>query len=74
MTNAVAATSTAASTAETRRTQAARSNGASYAEFQAAAAKDSDKTTSSNNCVDVSRRARFTARFCSSARRVSCSR
>jgi len=49
MTNAVAATSTAASTAETRRTQAARSNGASYAEFQAAAAKDSDKTTSSDS-------------------------
>ena len=48
MTNAVAATSTAASTAETRRTQAARSNGASYAEFQAAAAKDSDKTKSSD--------------------------
>jgi len=48
MTNVVAATSTAASTAETRRTQAARSNGASYAESQAAAAKDSDKTKSSD--------------------------
>ena len=49
MTNAVAATSTAASTAETRRTPAARSKGASYAEFQAAAAKDSDKTKPSDS-------------------------
>ena len=49
MTNAVAATSTAASTAETRRTPASRSKGASYAEFQAAAAKDSDKTKSSDS-------------------------
>ena len=49
MTNAVAATSTAAPTAETQRTQANRSNGASYAQFQAAAAKDSDKTKSSDS-------------------------
>ena len=49
MTNAVAATSTAATTAETQRTQADRSNGASYAQFQAAAAKDSDKTKSSDS-------------------------
>jgi len=49
MTNAVAATSTAASTAETRRTPVARSKGASYAEVQAAAAKDSDKTKSSDS-------------------------
>ena len=48
MTNAVAAQSTAATTADTQRTQAARSNGTSYAEFQAAAAKDSDKTKSSD--------------------------
>jgi len=49
MTNAVAATSTAATTAETQRTQANRSNGASYAQFHAAAAKDSDKTKSSDS-------------------------
>ena len=49
MTNAVAATSTAAPTAETQRTQANRSNGASYAQFQAAAGKDSDKTKSSDS-------------------------
>ena len=49
MTNAVAATSTAATTAETQRTQADRSNGASYAQFQAAAAKDADKTKSSDS-------------------------
>ena len=49
MTNAVAATSTAATTAETQRTQANRSNGASYAQFQAAAAKDSDTTKSSDS-------------------------
>jgi hypothetical protein len=46
MTHAVAATSTAATTAETQRTRAGRTDGASYAEFQAAAAKGSDKTSS----------------------------
>ena len=44
MTHAVAATSTAATTAETQRTRAGRTDGASYAEFQAAAAKGSGTT------------------------------
>jgi hypothetical protein len=48
MTHAVAATSAPATTAETQRTRAGRTDGASYAEFQAAAAKDSDKTSSSD--------------------------
>jgi hypothetical protein len=48
MTHAVTAPSTAAPTAETQRTRVGRTDSASYAEFQAAAAKDSDKTTSSD--------------------------
>ena len=47
MTNPVAATSTAATTADAQRTQAGRSNDTSYAEVHAAAAKDSDKPSES---------------------------
>jgi hypothetical protein len=52
MTHTVAAISSAASTAETQRTKAARATGSSFAQVQAAAVKDSkanDKSTSAED-------------------------
>jgi hypothetical protein len=55
MTNAVAATSNAVTTGETHRAHAGRSAGASYAEFQAAAAKDSDSKSTSSGSASPSK-------------------
>jgi hypothetical protein len=55
MTNAVAATSTAVTPGEAPRTQAGRSAGASYAEVQAAAAKDGDAKSTSGDAKTSSK-------------------
>jgi hypothetical protein len=55
MTNTVAATSSAVTAGETHRTQAGRPPGASYAEFQAAAAKGPDSKSTSSGSASSSK-------------------